>query len=129
MSDFVKLKDLVGDNFTVKKVLGYKFKKWSDEEKRMIVSEVKQEGFRKRYQVETDKGVLDLGTGQMGNLLEPVFHDGLADINLRTFEVKSNGKEGMDIRYFFNPLPEGVKPLQDKELNGEEEPNWDDVPY
>jgi hypothetical protein len=130
MSDFVKLSSLVGDRFTVKKVLGYKYKMWNDAEKRMVVSEVKQKGFRKLYQVETDKGLLDLGTGQMGNLLEPVFQDGLADINLRTFEVTSNGETGINIRYYFNPLPE-VSPLQDKELNGnnEQEPNWEDIPF
>jgi len=127
MSDYVKLSELVGGNFTVNKVLGYKYKMWDNDNRKMIVSEVKQEGFRKLYQVETDKGILDLGTGQMGNLLEPVFHDGLADINLRTFDVTSNGKTGMDIRYFFNPRPEAT-PLPDKELNGEE-PDWDSVPY
>lgn len=127
MSDYTKLSNLVDDTFTVKRVLGYKFKQWDNENKRMIVSEVEQKGFRKLYQVETDKGLLDLGTGQMGNLLEAVFQDGLADINLRTFEVKSNGKAGMDIRYFFNPLPEAT-PLPDKELN-DEEPDWDSVPF
>ena len=108
MADYTKLSNLVNDQFTVTKVNGYTYKKWDNENKKMLMSDQWQEGYRKLYQVETDKGQLDMGPGQLGNLLEAVLTDGKADLNGKAFAVKSNGKTGMDIRYFFNP----VKPAE-----------------
>ena len=54
------------------------------------------------YQIETDQGKLDISAGQLGNMLEGVSKDGKADLNGKTFHVKSNGKTGIDIRYFIN---------------------------
>ena len=101
---YTKLSELVGETFTVKQVSGYKFKMWDNGTKKMVSEDKWFNGSRKVYQVETDKGWLDLGSGQLANLLEAVFKDGVADINLATFEVKSNGKTGMDIRYYFNEV-------------------------
>jgi hypothetical protein len=127
--DYTKLSVLVGSSFTVEHVHGYKFKKWNNEEKKMEVSDKWQEGYRKVYEVDTSKGKLDLSAGQMGQILEAVVQNGLADINLRTIEVKSNGKTGMDIRYYFDAVPE-ARPLPDKELNNEE-PDWEneEIPF
>jgi hypothetical protein len=100
---FTKLSELVDDEFTVEKVDGYKFKKWDNEARKMLIRDDFEQGFRKVYAVETDKGKLDLGTGQIGSLLEGVMHAGKADLIGVTFAVKSNGKSGMDIRYYFNP--------------------------
>lgn len=103
---FTKLSALVGDTFTVEKSYGWKFKKWDPVAKKMLVSERYEQDFQKKYTIETDKGIMDLGAGQLSSLLEAVYRDGVADINNRTFEVKSNGKTGMDIRYFFNAVKE-----------------------
>jgi len=100
--NYTKLAALVGAEFTVEKAGGYTFKRWNNEARRMEISEQNQEGFRKLYTVDTDKGRMDLGAGQLGNLLEIAYDKGVADINGKTFLVKSNGKSGMDIRYFFN---------------------------
>lgn len=129
MSDFVKLSSLVGSQFTVHGVEGYSWKKWDDVSKKMMVADRYQEGYRKVYGVETDKGKLDLGSGQIGSLLEAVFKAGVADLNGKTFSVKSNGKSGMDIRYYFDEMRD-VKPLPDKELNGETPEFTDaDIPF
>ena len=101
---YTKLSALVDSQFTVEKVLGFTYKKWDAQNSKMLVKDLWEEGYRKLYQVVTDKGQLDLGSGQLGSLLEGVFHGGKADIIGVTFEVKSNGKQGMDIRYFFNPV-------------------------
>jgi hypothetical protein len=101
---FTKLSNLVGQQFTVEKVAGYKFKMWSTEEGKMIVQDEPEKGFRKLYQVDTDKGLLDLSQSQMGTLLEGVSHVGKSDIIGATFDVKSNGKSGMEIRYYLNPV-------------------------
>lgn len=99
---YTKLSNLIDDTFTVEKVEEFLYKKWSPEEKKMLISMNWQEGFRKVYPVETDKGKLDLGIGQLSSLLEAAHYGGKSDIIGKTFKVKSNGKSGMDIRYFFS---------------------------
>lgn len=101
---YVKLSGLVGDTFRIDKVLGFKYKKWDDASKQMLSQDEWTRGYAKKHQVDTNKGKLDLGTGQIGSLLEAVFKNGIADLNGQTFEVKSNGKTGMEIRYFFNAV-------------------------
>ena len=100
--EYTKLSALVDKDFTITKAGGYQFKKWDNEARRMLTEEKWTEGYRKMYTIDTDKGRMDLGAGQLGNLLEGVYKNGVADINGVTFHVKSNGKSGMDIRYFFN---------------------------
>lgn len=106
MSDYTKLSNLVDDTFTVEKVFGYRWKMWDTTSKKMLISETWVKDYRKMYTLDTDKGTLDLSASQMGNLLESVTKDGRADINGRTFSVKSNGKSGMDIRYFLSATKE-----------------------
>ena len=129
MTDFIKLSNLVDDTFKVEKVWGYKWKKWDDDEKKMLVSDIYKEGYRKVYEVETNKGKLDLGSGQIGSLLEAVFKNGEANLNGVTFKVKSNGKTGMDIRYYFDVdwTLKNVAKLPDAELNGDI--SDEDIPF
>lgn len=102
MEPYVRLKDLVNSTFQILEVQKYVWKKWSEEEKKMLTSDLYVEGYRKTYPLKTNKGKLDLGSGQLGNLLEAVFYQGKADLISKTFEVKSNGKSGIDVRYYFN---------------------------
>lgn len=107
---FVKLSELVNDRFTVIRVWGYKWKMWDTNTNKMLTSDKYEQGYQKKWDVDTNRGKLDLSSGQIGTLLEAVLRNGVADLNGATFEVKSNGKTGMDIRYFFNvvraPQPE-----------------------
>lgn len=103
---YTKLSELVNDSFTVEQAGGFTWKRWNNEARRMEVSDQYQEGYRKMYTIDTNKGRMDLGAGQLGNLLEIAYSKGVADINGKTFNVKSNGKSGMDIRYFFNMVRE-----------------------
>lgn len=100
---FTKLSSLVNDQFTVERVGGYKYKCWDVESGRMLVQDEWAKGFRKVYQVDTDKGTLDLSFNQLGILLESVQHAGQSNIIGASFSVKSNGKTGMEIRYYLNP--------------------------
>jgi len=113
---YVKLSELVDKDFTVLSVKGFTFKRWNNEERKMEVSDEWKEGFSKKYLVETDKGMLDMGTGQLASLLEAVFYNGVADINGQRFKVKSNGKSGMDIRYFFNRMKEKDIPMSQADV-------------
>lgn len=127
---FVKLSDLVDNTFTIEKAGGYSFKSWDNENRKMLISDKYVQGYRKIYTFTTDKGILDLSSGQVGTLLEAVYHQGTADLNGKSFEVKSNGKTGMDIRYFFNPVKLDKKSepvVEDDKL--EQEISLDDIPF
>lgn len=113
---YTKLSELVGRKFKVEKIFDPKFKAWDNEAHKMLISDSWQQGYQKKYTVDTDKGRMDLSQSQVANMLESVVSDGRADLNGRNFNVKSNGKTGMDIRYYFNPAKESV----DEELIPEE---------
>lgn len=101
---YIKLVDLVDGEFTVEKVFYPQFKFWDNDAKKMLISERWEKGYRKVYGVVTDKGTLDLSATQLGNMLESVSKGGEANIVNRSFAVKSNGKSGMDIRYYINAI-------------------------
>lgn len=126
---YTKLSELVGDQFTIEKAYGYQWKMWDNVSNRMLVSETYEQGYRKIYSLDTDKGKLDLGSGQLSSLLEAVYKNGAADINGKTFSVKSNGKSGMDIRYYFNLVK--TEPKQDTVVEdvGDEPFSLDDIPF
>lgn len=106
---YTKLSELVGDEFTVQEAYGFSWKMWDAKSKRMLLSETYEQGFRKIYTLVTDKGNLDVGSGQLGTLLEAVYKKGKSDLVNRTFQVSSNGKTGMDIRYYFRPTMPTVR--------------------
>lgn len=128
---FVKLSELINNTFTVENGGKYVWKMWDQANKKMLMSDTYQQGYRKIYGLQTDKGILDLGSGQLSTLLEATYKNGTADINGVTFEVKSNGKTGMDIRYFFNVV-KGVKKAEsvEDEDDGLDDPiSLDDIPF
>ena len=112
---FTKLSELVDNTFTVEKIWGYKFKMWDNESKKMLVSETYEKGYRKIYSVDTSEGSLDLSASQLGQMLESVFKNGSSEITGRTFLVKSNGKTGMDIRYYINPTKDQPKKVEESD--------------
>lgn len=133
---YTSLKELVGDTFTVEKAGGYTWKKWDNDAHRMLISDDYEEGFKKRYTLDTDKGRMDVSTSQLGAMLEITYKDGKADINGQTFSVRSNGKEGKEIRYFINwaPSEKQVEPSQadtikevKKVMKPDSEPTEEDV--
>lgn len=133
MADYIKLGQLVDDQFTVEKVWGYQFQKWDDVEKKMLRSDTYEQGYRKVYNLDTNKGKLTLGSGQVGNLLEAVLKDGVADLNGKTFSVKSNGKTDKDIRYFFNvardAAPQPAKESVPTDVPEQDELDLSQIPF
>ena len=133
--EYTKLTALVDQEFKVLKGKGYHFQHWDNEARQMKKEDKWFEGSEKKYTLETDKGELTVGTGQLGSLLQEVYKDGKADINGVTFHVKSNGKTGMDIRYFFNVVRD-TPPVQQTEIRdtyppvADNEPiDLDDIPF
>ena len=110
--EYTRLSKLVDQDFTVEKVWGYKWKKWDDVAKTMLSSDTYVPEHRKMYDVDTDKGKMDISSNQFASMLEGVSSNGEANVVDRTFHVKSNGKTGIDIRYYINPVRD-AKPAQD----------------
>ncbi len=100
---FVKLSDLVGDQFVTERVSEYRFKTWDNEQKKYLTSESWQKGYTKSYTLDTDKGLLDVSASQLGSMLETVSYKGESTLIGKPIKVSSNGKTGIDIRYYFNP--------------------------
>lgn len=110
---YTKLSALVGDTFTIERVSEYQWKRWNQAEGKYEKSDTYQKDFKKTYTLETDKGLLDLSQGQLGTILETVSYKGEASLPGKTVQVKSNGKTGMDIRYFFNAVSSKKEDVED----------------
>ena len=101
---YIKMSDLVNQDFTVVTVRPFKWVAWDNEAKKFKTEDNWFQGASKKYPVETDKGVVDMSATNVGNMLEGVMYAGQSDITNVTFHVKSNGKTGMEIRYYINPV-------------------------
>lgn len=102
---FTKLSALVKDSFIPTEYKGMFYKKWDAATNKMETSEEYKEGFKKVFTFETNKGTLDLSSAQLGQMLVAAFEHGKGGmIQDQEFVVKSNGKTGMDIRYYINLL-------------------------
>lgn len=110
---FTKLSKLVDSEFTIERVHGFKYKAWNPQESKMVINDEWFEGARKLYQVDTDKGTLDLSEGQLGTIFAKSQQNGKSDVIGVTVGVKSNGKTGIDIRYYLNALKQ--KPVKTQE--------------
>jgi len=97
---YVRLADV--GTFTVHEAYGFQWKLWDQETKRMLILDKWQAGAKKVYSIKTNKGYLDISQAQLGQMLEATYSKGKADIAGRNFTVKTNGKTGIEIRYFIN---------------------------
>lgn len=97
---YAKLSEL--ESFTLRSYNGYKWKKWDADNRKMLVSDTYQKEYSKKYSFETEHGTLELGAGQMKSILLEMFDHRKPRLQNLTFNVKTNGETGKDIRYFFN---------------------------
>lgn len=104
MADYKRMSELVDQDFTVESVGNYKWVMYDKPNNKFITEDNWFQGASKKYPVTTDKGVVDMSATQVGNMFEGVQHAGQSNIVGATFHVKSNGKTGMEIRYFINPV-------------------------
>ena len=116
---FVKLKDLDGKEFTVENAQKFQWKKWDSTASKMLTSEKWEQGFNKRFPVDTKEGLLELSEKQMSDMLVSVCVDGKSDIVGKTYKVKrheSQGQQGVRITYYINPVWDNDK---------RDTPKWD----
>lgn len=101
---FAKLSEI--NEFTVKAISKPVYKMWDGT--KMLTYETYQQGAQKKYPVETDKGIIDFSATNLGNLLLLVGETNnftSTDLIGKHFLTKTNGKTGMDVRYFFKYEP------------------------
>jgi hypothetical protein len=98
---YAKLKEIT--EFTISNCEGKVYKRWDSVLKKMETSDVWIKDYELKYTFNTDKGLLDLSQGQLGQILACAYSQvtGASQINGKTFTVKTNGKTGIDIRYYF----------------------------
>ncbi len=134
MKQFKKLADV--QVFTVEKIYGFQYQKWDGE--KMIKQDKWEEGFRKTYDVECTDFKLTLSSAQVGNMLEAAMQGGKSDIVGKSFNVKTNGQTGKEIRYYINlnrtAQPPVQPPVQSTEPNGDmaqqfNESQQNDLPF
>lgn len=120
---FTKLSSLVDSQFTIERVGNFVFKKWDTEKGKMVTGDQWFEGARRLFSIDTDKGTLDLSEGQLGSIFVKLQHAGQSNVIGATVQVKSNGKTGMDIRYYLNPV-KTRHTASTEPTDHEEEPLW-----
>lgn len=119
-TQYTTLSKLVNDTFIITGCKGWTWKKWDNENKKMLLSMNWAEGYRKMFTFITSKGQLDLSEGQVGQILARAFNNKELSAKLSGAEVavKSNGKTGMDIRYFLS-----IKGYTDNVIQADPEEN------
>lgn len=122
---YVKMSELVDKDITIKRVGNYKFVAWDPAESKYKTDDKWFQGAQKKYPIDTDIGTVDMSANHVGSMFEGVQHAGQSTIIGATFHVKSNGKTGVDIRYFINPsrVAKAQDPTYD-ESGAPNEPSW-----
>ena len=101
--NYIKLKDI--QEFTIKSFVKKYWGYWNDQEKKFYRADKWQEGYSPKWSFQIDKGILDISKDQLGQMLVGTFDWKKALIGT-SFTVKTNGKQGMEIRYYLNVLNE-----------------------
>lgn len=131
---YKKLSELVDSDIVIQSVGLPKYVAWDDVNKKYLTEDNWFKGAQKKYPVTIEyfgDVVVDMSASQVGTMLEAVMHAGQSNIIGATFNVKSNGKTGQEIRYFLNakstasvqPQQSGYDTARAKadELRGKEE--------
>ena len=106
--EYIKLKEV--NTFQINKFVKKQYQKWDDEQKKYINSDVPMAGLSPVYTFEimlnsptTGQKILQLSSNQFSQCLLSAFDLGkpYTEIN---FQVKTNGQQGKEIRYWINPV-------------------------
>lgn len=127
--EYIKLKELAGNEFKINSIEGYIYKLWDPQSKKMLFSKTWVQGYRKMWKIQTNRGVLDLSNSQLGQLCMSVMTPtGNVEVKGETFGVKSNGESGKEIRYFFTHIKQ-VEDYPQAEPPIESDIQDDSVPF
>jgi hypothetical protein len=97
------------------------YQAWDQVNNKSLKSDVWQDGYKAKFLFEGDDFLIDLSQDNVNQMLGACLKpDGTSSVLEKSFEVKTNGKTGMEIRYYFNLMKD--KPKQVKEITPEEIP-------
>jgi predicted Zn-dependent protease len=133
---YIKKQDLVGVAFTIKKVWPAQWTMWDNVARTMSKSDVPKKDHSKTYNVVTSEGTVGISAHMLGNFLEAVQSNGQSSIIGATFRLATNGKTGMEVRYFINVVDD-VEDRNDDSAKSEtrldddteQEINLDSIPF
>jgi len=97
---YVNTKDLVGKSFHIQDVSPRQFRMWS--ENKFVYSDTPKKSYQAFWKITLDQGSWSASGGQYSQILLAAEKEGMSDVLDKTFYCESNGKTGMDIRYFFD---------------------------
>ena len=106
--DFKKVGELVGSEITIRSFDSVEYVLFQQGEK-PLKSATPQKGYKKVVKLVIYAGqeyMVGFSGGQVSQMMEAAMQGLKADLTDKTFAIKSNGKSGMDIRYFFNLIKE-----------------------
>ena len=102
---FFKASELVNSQFRLVSVEGATYSKWDEYEKKFIKSDVPHQGYSRKWKLNIktvkEDGMLEASDNIMSQILLEAFDKGVEPIG-QIIHLKSNGKEGMEIRYYAN---------------------------
>lgn len=110
--EYIKLADLSGYRFKVLEMQGYLWKRFNEETKKYETSDKAEPGYQKKYTVliKSDfKGTpedykVEMSASQVGTMLEQCLVGENASIKDTYWNLKTNGKTGIEVRYWFNRI-------------------------
>lgn len=97
---YLKLKELT--NFKVNNFVKKYWSYWNDAEKKFYRSDEYKDGYKPTYTFNVNNGdSLDVSRDQLGQMLIGCF-EAKKTLSGSPFVVKTNGKTGLEIRYYIN---------------------------
>lgn len=121
---YIKLKELDGHVFTISMVLSYAYKCWDNDTNQMLSSDIPKKGYKKRWTIDTDRGIVEVSQAQMGKILEALYDKGKDTLSGKSLSVRSNGREGFQQDYWFNIPRDAPEPHIEHTPPKEEDTPW-----
>lgn len=110
--EFIKLAELDSYRFKVLEVQGYLWKRWNDETKKWETRDKSEPGYQKKYILlirsdfkgKPDDYKVEVSASNIGTMLEQCLVQEHASIKDTYWNLKTNGKTGIEVRYWFNRM-------------------------
>jgi hypothetical protein len=101
-NSYVNTKDLVGKDFHIVAVAPRQYRTWDAVEGKFKYSDTPKKGYQAFWKITLDNGTWSASGGQYSQILLAAESEGMSDVMDKDFNCQSNGKTGMDVRYFMN---------------------------
>lgn len=92
--------------FTILKPVKSYWFKWDAANKKALKSEKWEAGYTQKFDIDTDMGIISFSRDQLQQMFFAARKGLTSDINHKRFGVKTNGKQGIEVRYFLNLIPQ-----------------------